>query len=341
MADESYGTGYESHPTNSAWQPEDNGSQADDERLTNRLDAEFMRRLLDVGPEDVDTDDSNANVVSRGPVKEDQVNDVEVPPSTSSEQVVDPEKLKSIFTSSNPGSEEESSERIEKKTLPYQLGGPPAENDVNKRQSEAATDDDDREFERLFERATNGDDFDDGAQREEVGRPLGVGREDVTEDILPDGTAQIIKHAYGKEVIPGSENDSDLSREWVAEKVDLNSYPTIVRKRSDRWMDAADKTPERFADENLARTVDDDVSQYLAYEDAEIDNLAKALDLATRSQLEKTDKYIPDEIRHLRQAIEYEGTLNKLRESAQAAESAADDNEAIYIGNVSHFLVYV
>ena len=83
------------------------------------------------------------------------------------------------------------------------------------------------------------------------------------------------------------------------------------------------------------------MSQYLALEDAEIDNLAKALDLATRSQLEKTDEYIPDEIRHLRQAIEYEGTLNTLRESAEAAENAADDNEAIYTGNVSHLIIYV
>ena len=172
----------------------------------------------------------------------------------------------------------------------------------------------------------------------QVGRPLGVGREEVTEDILPDGTTEIIKHAYGQEVVPGE--DSDTNREWIAEeKVDLNSYPTVVRKRSDRWIDPAeDQTPARFTDESLATTVDDDVSQYLALEDAEIDNLAKALDLATRSQLEKTDEYIPDEIRHLRQAIEYEGTLNTLRQSAEAAENAADDNDAIYIGNVSHFL---
>ena len=162
LAAENYGTGYESQPTDSVWQPEVDASQADDEKLTNRLDAEFMRRLLDV---DSDDDNSNTAVVSREPVNEDEVNDVEAP-STSSEQVVDPEKLKSIFTSSNP--EEDSSELVEKKTLPYQLGGPPADHNENKRQPEDSTDDEEREFEKLFERAVNGDDFDDAAQREEV-----------------------------------------------------------------------------------------------------------------------------------------------------------------------------
>ena len=163
LAAENYGAGYESQPTDNAWQPQGAASQGGDDQLTNRLDAEFMRRLLDVGSED---DNSNTAVLSRNPLIEDGGNDVEAPPSTSSEQVVDHEKLKSIFTSSN--AEEESSELVEKKTLPYQLGGPPADHNENKRQPEDSTDDEEREFEKLFERAVNGDDFDDAAQREEV-----------------------------------------------------------------------------------------------------------------------------------------------------------------------------
>ena len=162
LAAENYGAGYESQPTDNAWQPQGAASQGGDEQLTNRLDAEFMRRLLDIDSED---DGSIAPVVSRNPLNEDGGNDAEAP-STSSEQVVDPEKLKSIFTSSNP--EEDSSDVVEKKTLPYQLGGPPADHNENKRQPEDSTDVEEREFEKLFERAVIGDDFDDDAQREEV-----------------------------------------------------------------------------------------------------------------------------------------------------------------------------
>ena len=74
----------------------------------------------------------------------------------------------------------------------------------------------------------------------------------------------------------------------------------------------------------------------MAYEDAEIDNLAKALDLATRSQLEKTDKYIPEEIRHLRRAIEYEGTLDRFRQSDEAGADLPFDDVMAGLGQVRY-----
>ena len=345
-------TGYESSPAEPAWQPESQGAYNTDDEPSNRLDTEFMRRLLDVVDDtgsDVDSEAASNSAGQSDPengrdgsdTDADSVTDDDTVADTDSspkEAIVDPEELKSIFQPSESEDDDITPEVVEKKTLPYQLGGPPAPTYQQKRRpTDAAADDtevtssaESREIERLFEEAAVNDALGDIAQSEaeaEV-RPLDDVHEVDTEQILPDGTTEVTRQRFDEEVVPGWGNEPVLSKEWVTEREDFNSEPTIVRKRSDRWLDdgdSADDTSAKLVGDSSATPVTGDVTRYLAYEDAEIDNLAKALDLATRSQLEKTDKYIPEEIRHLRRAIEYEGTLDRLRESNGAAVNPAAD----------------
>ena len=340
-------TGYESSPVETAWQPENQGAYDTDDEPSNRLDTEFMRRLLDVVDDngsDVDSDAASSQAGQSDPENgrdgsDTDADSVTVADTDSSpkEAIVDPEELKSIFQPSESDDEDITPEVVEKKTLPYQLGGPPAPAHQQKRRPTDATDGDDtemassdesQEIERLFEEAAVNDALGDIAQTEAEVRPLDDVHEEDTEQILPDGTTEVTRQRFDEEVVPGWGNEPVLSKEWVTEREDFNSEPTIVRKRSDRWLDdgdSDDETSAKLVGDSLATPVNGDVTRYLAYEDAEIDNLAKALDLATRSQLEKTDKYIPEEIRHLRRAIEYEGTLDTLRESNGAAVNPAAD----------------
>ena len=355
MADGYDVAGYESSPAETAWQPESQGAYNADDEPSNRLDTEFMRRLLDVADDngsDVDSEAVSNTAGQSGPdngrdgsdtdadsVTDDDTDDDTVADTDSSpkEAIVDPEELKSIFQPSEGEDDDITPEVVEKKTLPYQLGGPPPPAYQQKRQPTDAVDGDDtevtssdesREIERLFEEAAVNDALGDIAQSEAEVTPLDDVHEEDTAQTLPDGTTEVTRQRFDEEVVPGWGNEPVLSKEWVTEREDFNSEPTVVRKRSDRWLhdgDSDDETSEKLVGDSLATPVTGDVMRYLAYEDAEIDNLAKALDLATRSQLEKTDKYIPEEIRHLRRAIEYEGTLDRLRESNGAAVNPATD----------------
>lgn len=266
-------SGYESSPTETDWQSEDRADNEHDDNLSNRLDTEFMRRLLnvadinadDVSGRDVSSDEVNTTAEQsdavKGDVDKDTGADTDASPSAN-EPIVDPEELKSIFQSSDVDGEDDSDDSVdpvEKKTLPYQLGGPPAHEKKKKRQSDdaVAPSGESAEIERLFEEVANNDELGDVTQLEaEVGaRPLDGLREMETEEILPDGTDEITREAFDEEVVPGWNNEPVLSKEWVAEREDINEQPTVVRKRSDSWLDVGEN-PARQTDENVARPME-------------------------------------------------------------------------------------
>ena len=272
-------SGYESSPTESAWQPEDRADNEHDDNLSTRLDTEFMRRLLNVA--DINADDVSGREVSsdevnttaeqsdavKGDFDKDTRADTDASPSAN-EPIVDPEELKSIFQSSDVDGEDDSDDSadpVEKKTLPYQLGGPPAHEKKKRRSGFGEEDADDAvapsgesaEIERLFEEAANNDALGDVTQLEaEVeARQLDGHREMETEEILPDGTDEITREAFDEQVVPGWNNEPVLSKEWVAEREDINEKPTVVRKRSDSWLDVGEN-PARQTGENVARPME-------------------------------------------------------------------------------------
>ena len=106
---------------------------------------------------------------------------------------------------------------------------------------------------------------------------------------------------------------------------DLNSHPSKT-ERLDRKRKRSNVNPALTYD-----GVDiNKIMKLIKMEDEENNNLARALNLATKSQLQGTEEYIPEEIKYIRNAIEAEGAMLRLAErSASHSPSYPARNEEV------------
>ena len=161
-----------------------------------------------------------------------------------------------------------------------------------------------------------------------VAEPNGDGTEKVKvkEDnwlITPEKT---LHNSHEDEKDIPEEALTNVNKEWLMNlNDDEPAERNIKKKRSGDPVLAEAAARERQEEEEDADLTY--IKEFIELEDDENNNLANALNLATLSQVERTDKYIPLEVQYLKQSIKDEETIQSIKESLGITQDSSDDEE--------------
>ena len=245
----------------------------------------------------------------------DSVSDNEDFDSPTAKVSLDKAQLKKMFTDSD---EQEDEHDLDKKTTEL------SKNDVEKLFDNAGTDGN----------AEVDAELDNNASEIEIKVPVGsstkvdkivksmkevkAGNDDVVGDRVIDV----------KEETVSPDDDKKLTKEWTVQLVQGDGAESShmggsSRRKSKRSMDV--QSEEEFEVAAKQRAVDL-LKTYIELQEEENQHLTEALNLATLAQTQRTDRYIDDEVRHLRDAVSDEAAIANLRDMIRADEGDVDEN---------------
>jgi len=121
-----------------------------------------------------------------------------------------------------------------------------------------------------------------------------------------------------------------LTKEWMTELVEDegDESPDLGEsggRKSKRSMDVQSEDDE-FEVAAKQRAVDL-LKTYIELQEEENHHLTEALNLATLAQTQRTDRYIDDEVKHLRHAVGDEAAMETLRDMIRADEDVDENVE--------------
>jgi len=128
-----------------------------------------------------------------------------------------------------------------------------------------------------------------------------------------------------KEETVSPEDGKKLTEEWMMELVPTEGDGSSGSggRKSKRSMDFQ-STEEEFGVAAKQRAVDL-LKSYIELQEEENHHLTEALNLATLAQIQRTDRYIDDEVKHLRRAVGDEAAIETLRDMIRADDDVEDE----------------
>ena len=231
---------------------------------------------------------------------------------------LDKAQLRQIFTDTD---EQPDEHVVDKKTTEL------SKNDVEKLFENAATDDNAE----VDAAAENSPELDNNTSEIEIKVPLGSSTdvdkivksiESVNDGVVGNKVIDV------KEETTSPEDGKKLTKEWMVELVQAEGEESPHSRdsggrKSKRSMDVESEEDE-FEAAAKQRAVDL-LKTYIELQEEENHHLTEALNLATLAQTQRTDRYIDDEVRHLRHAVGDEAAIETLRDMIRADEDV-DEN---------------
>jgi len=143
-----------------------------------------------------------------------------------------------------------------------------------------------------------------------------AGNDDVVGDKVIDVKEETVSPDDGKK----------LTKEWMVQLVqgEGDELGRSSGRKYKRSMDVQ-SGEEQFEEAAKQRAVDL-LKTYIELQEEENHHLTEALNLATLAQTQRTDRYIDDEVKHLRQAVSDEAAIANLRDTIRADEGDVDEN---------------
>jgi len=249
------------------------------------------------------------------PEIKDDISDNEDIGSPAVKVPLDKAQLEEIFTDTNGQPIEHS---LEKKTTEL------SKNEVKKLFDETATSGE-AEDEAVFEDSTE---LDDNAPEIDLKVPLGTSTDvdKVIKSIKEAQTGNV--DALGDKVIDvkeetiSPEDGTKLTKEWMVELVQDDGTKALPlgesgSRKSKRSMNVQSERDFEVAAKQRAVDL---LKTYIELQEEENQHLTEALNLATLAQTQRTDRYIDDEVKHLRQAVRDEAAIESLRDIIRSDE---------------------
>jgi len=133
-----------------------------------------------------------------------------------------------------------------------------------------------------------------------------------------------------KEETISPDDGKRLTKEWMMELVqgEDDESPHLGgsgSRKSKRSMD--DQSEEDEFEVAAKQRAVDLLKTYIELQEEENHHLTEALNLATLAQTQRTDRYIDEEVKHLRHAVGDEAAIETLRDMIRAGESLDEDVE--------------
>ena len=231
------------------------------------------------------------------------------------ETPVDMEELEGLLSDEEEGAAGDTAKRI----IPFQLGGPiknKREYDPSSTRPEKREAMSDLEVDKMLSEGSEETGEVNGKEE-----PIGENETPATDEELQialgdDGEEE--KNVDGEIV-----GEKEKNKEFLQAPVPPSDFMSRKKKRSGREMSeiSFDHAPEQA---EIARAY---IKKFLELEDDENANLANALNYATLSQVQKSDKYVKPEADFIKKAIEDEEQIQELKASLRAPGSSDEDDE--------------
>jgi len=205
----------------------------------------------------------------------------------------------------------------------------PTEHEVDKKTTALSKDD----VEKLFENTAT--ELDNNASEIEVKVPEGSSTnvDKITktiEEVKSSDNGDVVgdKVIDEKEESISPDDGKKLTEEWMMETVPTGDDESSEvggsgGRKSKRSMD--DQSEDDGFDVAAKQRAVDLLKTYIELQEEENHHLTEALNLATLAQTQRTDRYVDDEVKHLRRAVGDEAAIETLREMIRADDEGVED----------------